>query len=151
MLNRRVRLALRLSGVLLPAVWIGTVRAGADDAPAPAAAPPPAPAARPRLTVQLGHAKPVFAAALSPDGAFVLTGSEDATARLWETASGRVVRRFDGHAAGVTSVAFSPDGTQILTASPGSSTRRPGPKSSASKGTTQGSGRWRSLPTARAC
>jgi hypothetical protein len=48
--------------------------------------------------------------AFSPDGRTLATGSYDNTARLWNVASGRELRRFDGHAEGVMSVAFSPDG-----------------------------------------
>jgi WD40 repeat protein len=54
-------------------------------------------------------------AALSPDGKQVLTESWDRTARLWEVASGKEIRRFEGHADEVTSVAFSPDGKLVLT------------------------------------
>ena len=39
-----------------------------------------------------------------------MTGSEDATAKLWDAETGRELRTFKGHGAGVNSVAFSPDG-----------------------------------------
>ena len=52
-----------------------------------------------------------------PTGARVLTGSDDETARLWDAASGKEVRRFEGHADWVWSVAFSPDGRSVLTGS----------------------------------
>ena len=50
------------------------------------------------------------------DGRWALTGSRDATARLWLTATGKELRRFEV-ADAVTSVAFSPDGKCILTGS----------------------------------
>ena len=46
-----------------------------------------------------GHAKAVLSAAFSPDGARIVSGSADATMRLWETASGHehlVIRGHDG-------------------------------------------------------
>jgi len=71
----------------------------------------------PRLKVQLGHSAEVRAVAFSHDGNFVLTGSEDRTAILWEVASGKEIRRFVGHKAGINAVAFSPDNRFILTGS----------------------------------
>jgi WD40 repeat protein len=56
----------------------------------------------------------VYAVAVSPDGRFVLTGSLDKTARLWDAATGAEVRRFE-HSSYVESVAFSRDGRLILT------------------------------------
>jgi hypothetical protein len=41
----------------------------------------------------------------------------DKTIRLWETATGKERRHFDGHRGGVQSVAFSSDGTRLVSAS----------------------------------
>jgi uncharacterized delta-60 repeat protein len=64
------------------------------------------------------HARVVSSIAFSPDGQYVLTGSEDGTARLWEfgnwfEAPSRSI------AYGTESVAFSPDGKYLLTSSYG--------------------------------
>ena len=53
----------------------------------------------------------------SPDGARVLTASEDNTARLWDAASGQELRVLRGHEDAVRSAVFSPDGARVLTAS----------------------------------
>jgi len=76
-----------------------------------------APPARPRLVVQLGHSASVLAVAWSPDGRFVLTGSADHTACLWEAATGIEIQRFRGHIKAVHSVAFSLDGRSVMTGS----------------------------------
>lgn len=53
--------------------------------------------------------------AFAPDGKYVLTGSDDGTARLWDATTGALVRTFSGHTSIVRSVAFSPDGKYVLT------------------------------------
>jgi len=72
-----------------------------------------------------GHAGKVTAIAYSPDGKFFLTSSTDQSARLWDTATGQVVREFgDGRPLGeVRSARFSPDGTRIVTAAANRSAR----------------------------
>ena len=40
--------------------------------------------------------------------------AHDKTLKLWDVASGRVLKSFEGHADAVTSVAFSPDGKTAL-------------------------------------
>ena len=58
----------------------------------------------------------VTSIAFSPDGQFVLTGSDDKTAKLWNL-KGEEIRTFTGHSDYVSSVAFSPDGQFVLTGS----------------------------------
>ena len=53
----------------------------------------------------------------------MLTGNFDSTARLWDAATGRQIRSFEGHSSWVSSAVFSPDGRFVLTGS-GDSTAR---------------------------
>jgi WD40 repeat protein/regulation of enolase protein 1 (concanavalin A-like superfamily) len=57
-----------------------------------------------------GHTAAVVGIAVSPDGRQILSGGSDTTVRLWDVASGKEVRRFEGPTASVESVAFAPDG-----------------------------------------
>ncbi|MCO5188710.1 MAG: WD40 repeat domain-containing protein, partial [Anaerolineae bacterium] len=64
-----------------------------------------------------GHTDGVNSAAFSPDGALIVTASDDGSAKVWDVASGAEVASLDGHTDGVNTAAFSPDGALIVTAS----------------------------------
>src|ERR1700739_4780503 len=66
-----------------------------------------------KLTMQLGHGGEVLSAAFSPDGKHVLTGGSDAAPRLWETATGKELRRFESQGGMYSCVTFSRDGRLI--------------------------------------
>jgi WD40 repeat protein len=59
----------------------------------------------------------VLSAAFSPDGSRIVTASNDKTARIWDTASGKETAVLRGHDGTVSSAAFSRDGSRIVTAS----------------------------------
>ena len=62
-----------------------------------------------------GHAGPVTSVAFSPDAQFVLTGSEDFTARIWNATTGEVIHQLNSHTDIVTSVAYSHNGEYAVT------------------------------------
>ena len=87
-----------------PAQWLQQMkRVGAED--------------QALLRIFAGHTSSVESVAFSPDGKYVLTGSGDNTARLWETSSGKPLVTYQGHTRQVYSVAFSPKGRYVLTGS----------------------------------
>jgi WD40 repeat protein/serine/threonine protein kinase len=75
-----------------------------------------------------GHEACVHSVAISPDGKLAASGSggiwtphdwieaPDYSVRLWDMASGREIRRFEGHGSAVTGLAFSPDGNLLASA-----------------------------------
>ena len=63
--------------------------------------------------LQTGHTASVNALALSPDGRFLVSGSEDVTLKIWDTATGNVLRTLSGHDQAVLAAAISPDGRLI--------------------------------------
>jgi len=67
--------------------------------------------------VQVGHSENVHSVSFSADGRYIVTGSYDDTAKLWEVSTGREIRTFKGHSKPVNSVFFSVDGRYIVTGS----------------------------------
>ena len=57
----------------------------------------------------------VAAASFSPDGRWVVTGSRQGTARVWDAATGAPVTPLLKHGRGQIRVAFSPDGRRLVT------------------------------------
>ena len=65
-----------------------------------------------------GHKDNVNCVAFSPDGKYIVSGSDDGTVRLWNIETGVVAcKPFEGHKYWVHSVAFSPDGKHIASGS----------------------------------
>jgi len=57
--------------------------------------------------------------AFSPDGSLIASGSSfsSSAVRIWEVASGQLLRHLEGHQAGVTRLLFSPHGDYLVSAS----------------------------------
>lgn len=64
-----------------------------------------------------GHDKEVRCLAFSPDGRWLVTGSEDESAILWDATTGKRVHTFQGHHSTVSGVAISADGKRVATSS----------------------------------
>src|SRR5258706_3051168 len=64
-----------------------------------------------------GHTSQITEIDITRDGKYLVTPSDDATARDWDRASSEAVHIFSGHTDAVTSVAFSPDGKYLVTTS----------------------------------
>lgn len=75
------------------------------------------PVSLPEIVTLEGHGNFVQALAFTPDGAQLVTGSEDATMRVWDLATRACVQTLTAHAAAVNCVCFTPDGAQLASAS----------------------------------
>lgn len=70
-----------------------------------------------------GHTGPVRSVAFSANGKFILTASDDKTARVWEASTGKEVAVLRGHKSPVESAAFSRDGKFMVTVGADNTTR----------------------------
>ncbi len=70
---------------------------------------------RQNLRLTLPHPHEVRAVAYSPDGSMLATGGGDNVARLWNSATGRLLRELKLHTGQILSVVFSPDGKTLVT------------------------------------
>ena len=67
-----------------------------------------------------GHSGSLDLCAFSPDGRNVLTGSEDKSARIWDAATGKLLKELHGHTGPVEAGAFANDHRRVWTAGAGS-------------------------------
>lgn len=63
-----------------------------------------------------GHESCAITVAVSPDGRYLLSGSLDETARVWDAETGACLALLDGHEGVVAAVGFSLDGSLLFTA-----------------------------------
>ncbi|MBI4583869.1 MAG: pre-peptidase C-terminal domain-containing protein [Planctomycetes bacterium] len=70
-----------------------------------------------KLRALRGHRDALYAAALSPDGRILATGSWDHEIKLWEAPTGKELRALHGHNGAIFDLAFRPDGKILASAS----------------------------------
>jgi WD40 repeat protein len=64
-----------------------------------------------------GHTEWVNSVAVTPDGRFAVSASEDKTLKVWDLGTGQAVRTLEGHTSSVLGVTVTPDGRFAVSAS----------------------------------
>jgi WD40 repeat protein len=96
------------------------VQPAAPSVELPRVAPPPpevterARANPPRVVPQIGHTSTVTAARYSRDGRFLVSASYDASIKLWDVATGALIRSLSGYTNPVKVIALLPDDRRVL-------------------------------------
>ncbi len=65
-------------------------------------------------TVQIGHSDFIRTVRFSPDGSKILSHGAEGTAKLWDVATGRLIRTFGLSGSKLEKVGFSPDGARVV-------------------------------------
>jgi WD40 repeat protein/serine/threonine protein kinase len=68
-----------------------------------------------KVQMFVGHSRDINSVAFSPDGQFIVTGSDDTTAIMWNVETGEQVKTFIGHTVRIWAVNFTRDGRYLLT------------------------------------
>jgi WD40 repeat protein len=83
----------------------------------PASMTPTTPGDKPELILQTGHTRSANAVAFSPDNRWLASGGKDNLIKIWDLATGNVLRTLYGHTSNVNALAVSPDGKLLASGS----------------------------------
>jgi WD40 repeat protein len=83
----------------------------------PASVAPATPGDKPELILQTGHTRSANAVAFSSDNRWLASGGKDNVIKIWDLATGNVLRTLYGHTSNVNALAVSPDGKLLASGS----------------------------------
>jgi WD40 repeat protein len=72
---------------------------------------------RPELILQTGHTRSINAVVFSPDNRWLASGGKDNVIKIWDLATGNILRTLYGHTTNVNALAVSPDGKLLASGS----------------------------------
>ncbi len=75
------------------------------------------PGNRPELILQTGHTRSINAVVFSPDNRWLASGGKDNVIKIWDLATGNLLRTLYGHTSNVNALAVSSDGKLLASGS----------------------------------
>jgi len=72
---------------------------------------------KPELILQTGHTRSANAVAFGPGNRWLVSGGKDNVIKIWDLATGNVLRTLHGHTSNVNALAVSPDGKLLASGS----------------------------------
>src|SRR5947207_13195974 len=102
---------------LINTLLLALAAAFSTVSPTPPTAPVLNAGGAPELVLNIDHVGEITAVAISLDSRRIASGSRDRTVKLWDAASGRLLRTLTGHHEGVLAVSFSADGGTVYSGS----------------------------------
>jgi WD40 repeat protein len=75
------------------------------------------PSGTPTVIGDSGHSDSIRMVAFSPDGRWIASGSNDSTIKLWDRASGRLLRTLAGHTKQIVGLRITPNGKFVVSQS----------------------------------
>ena len=85
--------------------------------PTPSPVPSAAQGDKPELILQTGHTRSVNAVVFSPDNRWLASGGKDNVIKIWDLATGNILRTLYGHTSNVDALAVTPDGKLLASGS----------------------------------
>jgi WD40 repeat protein len=71
----------------------------------------------PAVIANSGHSNSIVSLALPSNGAWLASGSDDSTIKLWDIAGGRLLRTLTGHSNQIKAIALTADGRTLISLS----------------------------------
>ena len=64
--------------------------------------------------LEKGHSSFIYSVSISPDGKYIVSGSNDRRIKIWDIKTAECLNTLEGHSSSINSITISPDGKYIV-------------------------------------